>query len=269
MCGPRRFASGDRGREPRDPGFAHIMAATCHVAGSPACRELRDSRPHPQRTQRGRSSQGVRNPGPQLSRGACQPMQIDSPGLPVVYFTGGTREPRGPRVRRTCPGSPRVRWRTLHHDSCRPDCFQVASVKIRPLAISDVAAAAPLLTELGYPTDADSFAARIASVAAGPDDAILVAEDDGRIVGLVSVHSFEMLHRPGRLGRITSLVVTASARNRGIGSQLLHAAEDRLRADGCVRLEVTSGEHRPEAHGFYAAHGYKAQPVRFVKDSAA
>jgi hypothetical protein len=32
----------------------------------------------------------------------------------------------------------------------------------------------------------------------------LVAAENGNILGLVSVHSFEMIHRPGRLGRITS-----------------------------------------------------------------
>jgi ribosomal protein S18 acetylase RimI-like enzyme len=124
------------------------------------------------------------------------------------------------------------------------------------------------MAELGYPTDAASFTERVAAVSANPDDGVLIAEDDGNILGLVAVHSFEMLHRPGRLGRITVLVVSAAARNRGIGRQLLNAAESHLRACGCVKLEVTSGEHRPEAHGFYAANGYEEQRVHFVKSPA-
>ena len=139
---------------------------------------------------------------------------------------------------------------------------------IRRLTASDVPKVIPLMAELGYPTDATSFAERIAAVSANPDDGVLIAEDEGSILGLVAVHSFEMLHRRGRLGRITALVVSASARNRGIGRQLLSAAESHLRANGCVKLEVTSGEQRPEAHGFYAAHGYKEQRVHFVKSSA-
>ena len=124
------------------------------------------------------------------------------------------------------------------------------------------------MAELGYPTDVASFAARVASVSENRDDAVLIAEEAGEVLGLVSVHSFEMLHRPGRLGRITSLVVATSARNRGIGRKLLLAAEAHLRGLGCVKLEVTSGEQRVDAHGFYASHGYSEQRVHFVKVSA-
>jgi ribosomal protein S18 acetylase RimI-like enzyme len=136
---------------------------------------------------------------------------------------------------------------------------------IRHLTPSDVPRVTPLMAELGYPTDAASFGARLAAVSANREDVVLVAEEAGSIVGLVAVHSFEMLHRPGRLGRITALVVSASARSRGVGRQLLSAAESHLRASGCVKLEVTSGEHRPEAHAFYAAQGYEEQRVHFVK----
>jgi GNAT superfamily N-acetyltransferase len=124
------------------------------------------------------------------------------------------------------------------------------------------------MAELGYPTTPAALAERVAAVAASPDDGVLIAEEEGNILGLVAVHSFEMLHRPGRLGRITALVVAASARGRGIGSQLLSAAEDHLRANGCIKLEVTSGEQRSDAHAFYAARGYREQRVHFVKSPA-
>ena len=81
------------------------------------------------------------------------------------------------------------------------------------------------------------------------------------------MHSFATLHRPGRLGRITALVVAASARGRGIGSELLGTAERHLLASGCTRLEVTSAEQRHDAHAFYATRGYREQRARFVKTS--
>ena len=121
------------------------------------------------------------------------------------------------------------------------------------------------MAELGYPTSATAFAERLKAATANTDDAILVAEEQGTILGLVAVHSFEMIHRPGRLGRITALIVAANARGRGVGSELLGAAEDHLLAVGCTKLEVTSGAQRHEAHGFYAARGYCEQRVRFVK----
>lgn len=142
-------------------------------------------------------------------------------------------------------------------------------MSIRRITSSDVPSAAALLAELGYPTTEADLGERLKAIATNPGDAVLVAAEDGNILGLVSVHSFEMIHRPGRLGRITSLIVAASARGRGLGTNLLAAAEKHLRAYGCAKLEVTSGEQRSSAHDFYAANGYKEERVRFTKTSDA
>jgi len=139
---------------------------------------------------------------------------------------------------------------------------------IRRLTSSDATVAAPLMAELGYPTTADAFAERFDALCTSAYNAVLVAEAQGSIVGLVSVHSFEMLHRPGRLGRITALVVASSARGHGVGTRLLKAAEDHLQNCGCTVLEVTSGDQRADAHAFYAARGYHEKRVRFVKNPA-
>ena len=78
---------------------------------------------------------------------------------------------------------------------------------IRHLTPADAPLAVPLMSELGYPVAPEAFAARLAAVIGNPDDAVLVADEGGTLVGLVAVHSFEMLHKPGRLGRITALIV--------------------------------------------------------------
>lgn len=136
---------------------------------------------------------------------------------------------------------------------------------IRRLTQTDVQLAAPLMAQLGYPVSSEDFAERLAAVDGNPDNAVLVADEHGAILGLVALHSFEMLHRPGRLGRITALIVAEVARGRGIGSELISAAESYLRSCGCIQLEVTSAEQRSEAHSFYAAHGYREKRVRFYK----
>lgn len=35
---------------------------------------------------------------------------------------------------------------------------------------------------------------------------------------------------------------------------------------GCVKMEITSGSHRNDAHEFYGILGYVERPRRFVKD---
>jgi ribosomal protein S18 acetylase RimI-like enzyme len=138
---------------------------------------------------------------------------------------------------------------------------------IRHLTSADVARIIPLMAELGYPTTPSALAERLDALNSNPEDAVLVAEEGLEIVGLVAVHSFAMLHRPGRLGRITALVVASDARGRGVGAQLLSAAENHLRLQGCVLLEVTSAEQRADAHAFYLARGYREKRVRFIKSS--
>jgi ribosomal-protein-alanine N-acetyltransferase len=79
----------------------------------------------------------------------------------------------------------------------------------------------------------------------------LVAVDEkGSILGFIVAHS-------GVTGHIITIDVVASARRDGVGSQLLQAAEARLREVGsrAVSLE-TAVDNRP-ALMFYERHGYK------------
>jgi ribosomal protein S18 acetylase RimI-like enzyme len=61
------------------------------------------------------------------------------------------------------------------------------------------------------------------------------------------------------------LVVATGARGRGVGSALLAAAEERVRARGCVLFEITSNMRRKEAHGFYQKRGFERTGYRFAK----
>jgi GNAT superfamily N-acetyltransferase len=74
-----------------------------------------------------------------------------------------------------------------------------------------------------------------------------------------------LFHTPGYLARITALVVAATARGIGVGRALLAATEAYAWSTGCVRIEVTSGDHRPDAHAFYERLGYHVDERRFIK----
>ncbi|MEP6667531.1 MAG: GNAT family N-acetyltransferase [Chthoniobacter sp.] len=138
-------------------------------------------------------------------------------------------------------------------------------VVVRRIQSADAPAAAKLLTALGYPSDATQVERRLAAGAKGADTAVFVAEIAGRIAGLLSFHCIPLFHEDGCLGRITSLVVADQFRQRGVGRQLVLAGEEFGRANRCVRIEVTSGDHRPEAHAFYEHLGYQNDCRRFIK----
>lgn len=89
--------------------------------------------------------------------------------------------------------------------------------------------------------------------------AIWVAESDGRLVGyLIAVLVLSVEHR-GLTAEIDEFFVLPEARSRGVGRQLLAAAETALAARGCVRLQLQLGVANFEARAFYQRRGYTAR----------
>lgn len=140
----------------------------------------------------------------------------------------------------------------------------VTGAAVRRATRADAAAVARLLTPLGYPVDAgDVLAVWDAWEAAG--DFALVAEADGKLVGVVTLHTMVVLHRPKPVGRITSLAVDPEAQGQGLGRALTEAAEAALRAAGCGLVEVTSHQRRKAAHTFYEHLSYERTSYRFMR----
>ncbi|HEY3514671.1 GNAT family N-acetyltransferase [Kribbella sp. NPDC051137] len=134
---------------------------------------------------------------------------------------------------------------------------------IRPARPTDSAAVNNLLAQLGYPQDdLAATAARIRFWADDPTSAAFVADANGNLLGLVAVHAEPFFQLPGFSGRIVALVVSEHARRQGVAGELMTAAESFAVRHGCVRFEVTSADHRAEAHEFYQRRGYVNQAGR-------
>jgi ribosomal-protein-alanine N-acetyltransferase len=85
----------------------------------------------------------------------------------------------------------------------------------------------------------------------------LVAEDPAVVAGKVLVAGFIVGEADGRgHGHIITIDVIAPARRFGVGSLLLNAAEDRLRAAGCRSIELETAVDNSSALAFYKRHGY-------------
>jgi GNAT superfamily N-acetyltransferase len=140
-----------------------------------------------------------------------------------------------------------------------------AATTLRPARSDDARSIKELLANLGYPSDVAQIERRIVDCTASPDTIVFVADTLNRIVGLLSFHCIPLFHADGSLGRITSLVVAPDYRRRGIGRLLVAAGEEFARRHGCARIEVTSGDHRPDAHNFYEHLGYRVDCRRFIK----
>jgi|SRR5690606_31302422 GNAT superfamily N-acetyltransferase len=136
---------------------------------------------------------------------------------------------------------------------------------IRPAQAQDAAGVAALLGELGYPCEREEAAGRLHALAEDPDQRLLVADLHGELVGLVALDLMYYLPLGARTCRITALAVADSVRRQGVGRRLLREAEQFARQAGAARIELTSAQHREDAHAFYRACGYDCGAMRFVK----
>lgn len=136
---------------------------------------------------------------------------------------------------------------------------------IRAANAADAEPIARLLDQLGYPAPAESIPARLARMAAEPDQHVLVAEADGLLVGLAAVIVRHVITDDAPFARLAALVVAEDRRRAGVGQALVAAAEQIARDAGCNVIEVTSGDQRPAAHAFYRELGYEERPRRFTK----
>jgi GNAT superfamily N-acetyltransferase len=64
---------------------------------------------------------------------------------------------------------------------------------------------------------------------------------------------------------VTALVVSTHFRGRGTGTRLLAGAADFARERKCAGIEITSAEHRLDAHRFYQQLGFSRTSFRFFR----
>lgn len=140
--------------------------------------------------------------------------------------------------------------------------------RIRRAVPEDQEIIANLLGQLGYDISSLQISERLTEFQSSSSDAVFVATTDEAIVGCISLHRLPLFHSVGFLGRITSLVIDKQYRRQRVGSSLIGAATDWFLTSGCVKVEVTSGDHRSDAHHFYETQGFSRDGQRLSKKFA-
>ncbi|MEM9604908.1 MAG: GNAT family N-acetyltransferase [Pseudomonadota bacterium] len=86
---------------------------------------------------------------------------------------------------------------------------------------------------------------------------LLVADDDGDILGTCYLNVLPNLTRSARPYAVIENVVTSAAhRNRGVGQALIADAVQRAAADNCYKVMLLSGRSDPAVHAFYRRCGF-------------
>jgi ribosomal protein S18 acetylase RimI-like enzyme len=102
-----------------------------------------------------------------------------------------------------------------------------------------------------------------ADVAANPEG-VFLAEEDGVVLGYVTTR----VDREAGLGQIPNLAVSAAARNRGLGRQLIEYALDYFRSLGLSHAKIETLDQNPIGQHLYPSCGFKevARQIHFVMD---
>src|SRR5437016_8844781 len=125
------------------------------------------------------------------------------------------------------------------------------TLRIRRMAEADAETVATLAGELGYPNEGEMIRARVRAI--GEADLLLVMADaSDKAVGFIQAHRVCIIEVGFRV-EILGLVVSSSARRKGIARMLIGEVELWAQKIGAEVISVRSNTKRAEAHLFYPA----------------
>src|SRR5438128_83859 len=136
---------------------------------------------------------------------------------------------------------------------------------VREARIEDAEGVSSLLGELEYPSTEEAARRHIQRFIDDPASRLVLAQSADGVIGLIATHIVPRLDSDERTCRITDIVVLTSHRRQGVATRLLEAACAHAVAAGAPRLDLSSGQWRVDAHGFYLAHGFEGQSRGFTK----
>ncbi|MET7405113.1 GNAT family N-acetyltransferase [Streptomyces parvulus] len=146
----------------------------------------------------------------------------------------------------------------------------MADLEIRRTTAADIPAVVamladdPLGAERESPDDLAPYVAALERLDADPNQHVVVAVRDGRVVGTLQLTIVPGLSRRGATRSIIEGVrIHSDERGGGLGTQLIEWAVDESRRQGCHLVQLTSDKSRTDAHRFYERLGFSASHTGF------
>ena len=122
----------------------------------------------------------------------------------------------------------------------------------------------PLGAQRETPDDLAPYLAAWERLAADPNQHLIVAVREGRVVGTLQLTIIPGLARRGSLRSIIEAVrIQANERGSGLGTRLIEWAIEESRRQGCRLVQLTSDNTRIDAHRFYERLGFTASHLGF------
>ncbi|WP_326666886.1 GNAT family N-acetyltransferase [Streptomyces canus] len=146
----------------------------------------------------------------------------------------------------------------------------MGDLEIRPAALDDLSAIVGMLADdpLGAqresPDDLAPYVSALNRLSADPNQRLVVATREGRVVGTLQLTVVPGLSRRGATRSIIEGVrIHADERGTGLGTRLIEWAIEESRRQNCQLVQLTSDNTRTDAHRFYERLGFTASHVGF------
>ena len=143
--------------------------------------------------------------------------------------------------------------------------WPVVTILLRPAREVDAKSVASLLAELGYPSSEADIRGRLRHSLPSRTSCFLLAQSGSEITGLACAELVPYVPNGTTICRMTALVVSSHHRGQGIGEKLVAGVTDFAREHHCSGIEITSAEHRHDAHRFYRRLGFSRTSIRFFR----
>lgn len=135
-------------------------------------------------------------------------------------------------------------------------------VRIHPASPNDAPAAVGLMAELAEFSHGQVDAGveeRFRAMIKLPTHGIFVAENDnGHVVGLLTISQRWTLWHTGPCALIEELIVDEGARGQGVGRALIQTAIAWAKGQGCSEIEVSTEADNLKAQAFYRGLGFES-----------
>ncbi|MFD3586777.1 GNAT family N-acetyltransferase [Streptomyces sp. NPDC058683] len=131
-------------------------------------------------------------------------------------------------------------------------------------AIVGMLADDPLGARRESPDDLAPYLSALERLNADPNQQLVVAVREGRVVGTLQLTIIPGLSRRGATRSIIEAVrIHSDERGGGLGTRFIEWAIEESRRQGCQLVQLTSDASRTDAHRFYERLGFTASHVGF------
>lgn len=146
----------------------------------------------------------------------------------------------------------------------------MANLSVRDAGRDDVPAIVALLADDGLGSGRETVGEEIPNgyytafdaMAATPLVRLLLAEQDGEIVGCMQLNLIPHISmKGGTRAQLQSMRIRSDRRGGGLGAAFVRQAMDIARDAGCILMELTTDNTRPDAHRFYKRLGFQATHI--------